>query len=145
MVEIQNWYPHILKHGGKLKEHAKFMKTADIKVYCSCPHMLWGGARSNLGKNSDVPKTKGMEIEGYKYGYKGRTREGRNYEEELFVTKKPNIRDKSRKQVGCKHLYQVAYRIPFVMSTIISKIQRKGNVGTQKKGVNSPTNDKPKN
>lgn len=132
MVEIQDWFPFIQEHGGKLKEHSKFMKTANIKVYCSCPHMLWGGARSNLGKYSDVPRTKGMEIEGYKYGYKGRTREGRSYEEELYVTKKPDIRDKSRKHVGCKHLYQVAYRVPFVMSAIIGKIQRKKNIGKPK-------------
>ena len=128
LVQIDKWKPIIDEHGGKLKEHAKFLKTADIKVFCSCQKFFFGGSKFNLGIHSDVPRAKDSLVRGRKYGYKGRTKDGRSYEEEYDVTVPPNIRDPHRTNFGCKHLVKVLQVLPFSISSMIGKIQRKGNL-----------------
>lgn len=122
ILDLQN---HIFDNGQDLKKFMEFLKTAKIRVYCSCPDFFWNGAKFNLGIHSDDNSLKDSLVRDKKYGYKGKNREtGEEYEEEYDVKKAPDIRDPDRKHILCKHLYACLKYLPNNAQVILSKASK---------------------
>ena len=133
ILDLQN---EIFDNGISLKAFAEFLKTAKIRVYCSCPDFFWNGAKFNLGIHSDDNSLKDSLVRDKKYGYKGINKDtGEPYDEEFDVTKAPDIRDPNRTHILCKHLYACLKYLPNNATTVLSKAQKLMGVML----VNNPT------
>jgi hypothetical protein len=127
-IDILGFQDHIRAKGLKLADAVAYLKTAKLRVYCSCPDFFWNGAKYNLGVRSDRPAFKDSLVRGKKWGYIGFDKAtGRKYEEEFDVTHAPNKRDPMRKHILCKHLYACVNYLPNNFQSILSQSARKMN------------------
>lgn len=127
-IDIIGMQDHIRQKGIKLADAMPFLKTAKLRVYCSCPDFFWNGAKFNLGVRSDRGQYKDSLVRGKKWGYVGFDKAtGRKYEEEFDVTHAPNIRDPQRKHILCKHLYACVNYLPNNFQSILGQAGRRMN------------------
>jgi len=101
----------IAKSKWDMKKFINVIKTSDVKVHCTCPDFLYGGAKYNLGKYGKH----GVSAIEISSGYEG---------EADVVTDAPDIRDPNRENVMCKHCIAVSSRFTANASKIMSQVRK---------------------
>jgi len=115
-IPIEGGLFNLTRNSWKSMRHMHTVyQSADVRVHCNCPDFYWSGMKYNLGAKGHL---KGALSPKQNAGYK---------HEKGVVTHAPDVRDKKREHVLCKHLLSLREDMKGWVSSFMSQIRKFDN------------------